>query len=278
MRTSSSTSNDLFKYTRTLQTDICQGPSAPVRTDERPSSRRSTGKPPRRRREPDTRSFVCSTCYQGFYRQEHLVRHNRIHTGEKPYPCLEHSCGRRFGRSDELARHQKVHQKANKKRKRGLASGSVSCNGSTSSQPSSLDSFTAPVEPSSTIFWEDIAPLKSHPHEGSSECVAPIEQGLSTYNTSPVSTSLLMEGDKTTEWPPMQTSSDYSSLLSTNLSPIPSPHDIISVCPFPNSGMYTVINSTTLFGTFPYVNYTTAPTSVHGILESDKEYRHIHGT
>ncbi|KAI9104810.1 hypothetical protein DFS34DRAFT_569523, partial [Phlyctochytrium arcticum] len=54
------------------------------------------------------------TCFElstAFYRQEHLVRHDRIHSGERPYPCSVPGCDRQFGRSDELARHQKVHLK-----------------------------------------------------------------------------------------------------------------------------------------------------------------------
>lgn len=54
------------------------------------------------------RLFVCGVCTRAFARQEHLKRHERSHTKEKPFGCGV--CQRKFSRRDLLLRHaQKLH-------------------------------------------------------------------------------------------------------------------------------------------------------------------------
>ncbi|KAL2859409.1 hypothetical protein BJX68DRAFT_226222 [Aspergillus pseudodeflectus] len=48
---------------------------------------------------------VCPYCKRPFRRYEHLQRHLRIHTNEKPYKC---DCGSSFSRQDLLKRHQSI--------------------------------------------------------------------------------------------------------------------------------------------------------------------------
>ncbi|KAI2822454.1 transcriptional regulator family: C2H2 zinc finger [Aspergillus niger] len=48
---------------------------------------------------------VCPYCKRSFRRHEHLQRHLRIHTNEKPYQC---DCGATFSRRDLLKRHQSI--------------------------------------------------------------------------------------------------------------------------------------------------------------------------
>ncbi|KIY00008.1 uncharacterized protein Z520_04645 [Fonsecaea multimorphosa CBS 102226] len=49
----------------------------------------------------------CKFCHKGFSKGEHLRRHERSHTGAKPYQCKE--CKRSFSRQDSLARHERLH-------------------------------------------------------------------------------------------------------------------------------------------------------------------------
>jgi len=58
---------------------------------------------------PRTKAFVCPlfSCGRMFKRMEHLKRHLRTHTLERPYQCSR--CKKRFSRSDNLNQHYRTH-------------------------------------------------------------------------------------------------------------------------------------------------------------------------
>ncbi|XP_057575714.1 zinc finger protein 550 isoform X1 [Hippopotamus amphibius kiboko] len=51
--------------------------------------------------------YRCKQCGKGFNRKWYLVRHQRIHTGMKPYEC--NACGKAFSQSSTLIRHYLIH-------------------------------------------------------------------------------------------------------------------------------------------------------------------------
>ncbi|KAL2131753.1 hypothetical protein VTI74DRAFT_4653 [Chaetomium olivicolor] len=59
-------------------------------------------------RQQKPKALPCRYCSKRFRRVEHVQRHERTHTKEKPFACGWPRCGKTFGRRDLLVRHEKL--------------------------------------------------------------------------------------------------------------------------------------------------------------------------
>ncbi len=57
------------------------------------------------------KKFVCKHCDKRFKRHEHLKRHMKIHTDDRPFICEIEGCNRKFSRSDNFRAHRRTHMK-----------------------------------------------------------------------------------------------------------------------------------------------------------------------
>ncbi|KAJ1524552.1 hypothetical protein ONE63_011040 [Megalurothrips usitatus] len=80
-------------------------PKLKTKTKEPPAiDRRVT---PKKYNDLDARQFFCDLCDRRYKKKSHLERHQRVHTGVRPYPCP--TCDKRFAVRSILNQHIRVH-------------------------------------------------------------------------------------------------------------------------------------------------------------------------
>ncbi|CAO3591594.1 unnamed protein product [Absidia cylindrospora] len=101
----------------------------------------------------DGKQHVCThhQCQRRFKRLEHLKRHMRIHTMERPFQCTFPGCQKAFSRSDNLTQHSKTHLRStsvtSSSRNNSYSTSEPHHQSSSSSSSSSSDASSSPHPP-----------------------------------------------------------------------------------------------------------------------------------
>ncbi|KAJ5290648.1 uncharacterized protein N7443_010901 [Penicillium atrosanguineum] len=142
------------------------------------------------------RKLVCRLCQKGFIKAEHLRRHERCHTGSKPYVCKE--CRRPFARQDALTRHEKLHLRdVNVKNGPSPASMPSASLDSTPSWDTSSASTAGPASTSATSHsWGDSA---SNHHSNMHNVASDLDFALIWPDSEDLFQSL-MSSDTADQW------------------------------------------------------------------------------
>ncbi|KAJ5103859.1 hypothetical protein N7532_004388 [Penicillium argentinense] len=143
------------------------------------------------------KKLVCRVCQKGFTKAEHLRRHERCHTGAKPYVCKE--CCRPFARQDALTRHEKLHQR-DVNAKHGSPSVSAPPSASLDSMASWDTGSTSTAPPASTSAtshsWDE---SQSSQHAGMQNVASDLDFALIWPDSENLFQSL-MSSDTTDQW------------------------------------------------------------------------------
>lgn len=222
------------------------------------------------RQRPKDKERQCAHCDRKFMKEEHLRRHERSHTGEKPFKC--HQCHRRYGRSDVLARHLQTHSQTEVDRRSSLSlskSNAASTTSSTSNNPGGLQNAAnrpvrSPSEQHTFSFpFPDPRQSFTTPPTG---IVAPTDHRSTTFNQQ----SLLLHPD----------AADNTNMAVC--SPMPDPwngggqewlndgtdHDWHNLRPLPQVATSSMLggNSTAVADKPPSVHATVTQTSICQII------------
>ncbi|PGH02515.1 hypothetical protein AJ79_07628 [Helicocarpus griseus UAMH5409] len=135
----------------------------PIANQEEPPPQEETT--PRKPATKKPKRFQCTRCETRFARLEHLQRHERIHTQEKPFGCQ--LCDHRFTRSDLLIRHERLSHNRDGSRKRELRTSRTSKSTARKLNASAASSYPASPMPLPPLTIDDEhrgASLAGNPH------------------------------------------------------------------------------------------------------------------